>query len=72
MFLSRVAEPHDSQGILKASPLEASTSSTLVAEPHDSQGILKALMSETWSMPPSAVVAEPHDSQGILKEWGGL
>ena len=39
---ARVAEPHDSQGILKV-PIPGATTGglTYVAEPHDSQGILK-------------------------------
>ena len=63
---SRVAEPHDSQGILKASGnwYEVYLKNN-VAEPHDSQGILKAHTSAHTASPVS--VAEPHDSQGILK-----
>ncbi len=41
-----VAEPHDSQGILKDDiTVETTSGERVVAEPHDSQGILKALSS---------------------------
>ena len=64
--LSLVAEPHDSQGILKGERVFVDADGHRVAEPHDSQGILKVEGSVLSPFLP-APVAEPHDSQGILK-----
>ena len=65
-----VAEPHDSQGILKDGTGGINVRCHLyVAEPHDSQGILKVMTPNEMAIATKNGVAEPHDSQGILKAF---